>query len=272
MAKLLVMNWKMNPATEAEAERIMEATADAADAEVAARDGGEAKSEGMAAEVVVCPPYHYLASLEPIRGSVSLGAQDVAAEGGEAGIGAYTGEESAAMLLSAGVECVIIGHSERRAMGETDELIKRKVEAALAGGLNVILCVGEPAEVRAEGGEAAKAFVFAQLESDLPEGEMLQEDVHNIVIAYEPIWAISTTKDVTPCTPEIANEMMEAIKTYLKTKLSVSPDTLYGGSVTSANIGSFLAHKNIRGALVGGASLKPEEISGMIKELWKSAT
>ncbi len=168
-----------------------------------------------------------------------------------------------------GVKYVIIGHSERRRLlGETDEMINKKVLASLADGLKVILCVGESAEVRQKGIEAAKKFIANQLEKDLLPASKPCALNPNIVIAYEPIWAIGTG---TPDTPEDSSEMAKFIKKILTSKpYTLNPAVLYGGSVTSKTAGQFLEQKEIGGALVGGASFDPEEFGKIVEIAAKS--
>lgn len=200
------------------------------------------------AEVVICPSFLQLNFFNKIKNGFKLGAQDLFWENLRSG-GAYTGEISANMLKNSGVEYVIVGHSERRKwLGESDEIINKKLKTALAGGLKAILCVGEPKEVRKHGLKTAKNFVRGQLKKDLL--GIKKSELKNITIAYEPIWAIGTG---TPDKPNEAEEMANFIKTLISVKV------LYGGSVNSKNSEKFLSHKDIDGALVGGASLDPKE-------------
>lgn len=236
--KLIVANWKMNPATVQEAEELFVSVT---------------KIRVPAAEVVVCPPFPFLGIVNKFSFRIHVGAQDVSPEKK----GAHTGEVSAEMLRSLGATHVIIGHSERRqSQGETDQLVNRKVRAALKAGLVVILCVGEPKQVRAKGFAAAKRHVRAQLAKGLkgtPKASAL-------VLAYEPIWAIGSGK---ADRPEEAALMASAI-----TADSGCP-VIYGGSVTSQNARGFLQYKEIHGALVGGASLKAGEFEKIINSVTK---
>ena len=192
-------------------------------------------------EVVVCPPF------------VSLGAAAEVLAGTEIGIfaqnchweaeGAFTGEISAPMLRELGVYGTIVGHSERRQyFGDTDETVGRRCRAALEGGLHVIACVGETEEER-EAGETETVLrrQVAALEGD-----------DNLVIAYEPVWAIGTGKTATP---EIARQAHETIKELLDVPV------LYGGSVNAGNVAELLAHDAVDGALVGGASLEVDSFA-----------
>jgi triosephosphate isomerase len=243
--KLIVANWKMNPSTMPEAERLF---------------AGIAKLEvPNGVEVVVCPPYPYLAAAKKEIGKdVALGAQDVFWEEG----GAFTGEVSARMLKHLGVKYVIAGHSERRHFRhETDEEIAEKVNAILEGDLRVILCVGEPLDVRNEGREAAKKFVLGQLSSYFA---LTPEQVKNFVIAYEPVWAISTSGLAQEDSPEDAADMIKHIKEFMSLRGGASPRVLYGGSVSGANVSYFMEQPLIDGVLVGHASLDVKDLKKII--------
>lgn len=203
------------------------------------------------AEVVVCPAFPYLADFK--KRNFSLGAQDVFWENLRSG-GAYTGEVSVAMLKDFGAEYVIVGHSERRALGEKDEVINKKLKTALASGLKVIFCVGEPKEIRRKGISAVKVFVQNELRAGL--SGVKKKFLKNIAVAYEPVWAIGTG---VADTPKNASEMAGYIKKLLPARV------LYGGSVNSGNARKFLAQREIDGALVGGASLDPKEFKKIVE-------
>jgi triosephosphate isomerase len=242
MKKLIVANWKLNPDSLKEAEHMFASLAKA--------------SVPSGVEAVIAPPYPYLAAAKlAFRGSdYKLGAQDVFwAEGG-----AFTGEVSVRMLKHLGVKYVIAGHSERRRfLKETDEEVAEKVKAILEGGLTAILCVGEPASVRNRGKAAAKKFVLEQLKDAFALSPELKK---HLVIAYEPVWAISTMgPDAKEDSPQDAADIIEHIKEFLSLKTGVMPRVLYGGSVSSKNIGYFLAENTIDGSLVGRASLDAKE-------------
>lgn len=238
MAKLLAANFKMNPRTAAEAVRL-------------------AKSYDKK-DVVVALPFPFIATVGSVLKNAALGAQDIFWENE----GAYTGEVSPIQLKSFGVRYVIIGHSERRALGETDVVVNKKVKAALSAGLRTILCVGEPLAVRRKGLAAAERFVQSQLATALAGTAGLKLTVQNLVIAYEPIWAIGTGRAAMSAD---AVAMAQFIKKFLKTKThNLKPRVLYGGSVNAGNIGLFLSEPDIDGALVGGASLKIREFKKMI--------
>jgi len=196
---LIVANWKCHPATLREAKLLF----------------NQVKDTGA----IICPPHIYLALLG------AKGAQDVFWEDG----GAYTGEISPSMLKNMGVEYVILGHSERRKyFKETDEVVMKKMKAALAHGLRPILCIDK----------------ISQLPADLPK---------EVMVAYEPLFAIGTGK---PCGIARAKKMRDLIK---------HPIVLYGGSVTAQNAKNYLCQAGFQGLLVGGASLNPQEFIDIVK-------
>lgn len=209
-------------------------------------------------EVVLCPPYLALGEVvERSRGSaVRVAAQNMHEE--EAG--AFTGEVSAPMLLEAGVEAVVLGHSERRQLfGESDESLARKVPAALAAGLEPILCVGESEQAR-DGGQT-EAVLERQLQEDL--AAVHPDRLGGIVVAYEPIWAIGTGRTASP---EQAQHACAFVRDVLRER-GVAADgvrVLYGGSVKPGNAAELLAQEDIDGALVGGASLDPADFAAIV--------
>jgi triosephosphate isomerase (TIM) len=212
-------------------------------------------------EVAICPPFTSLQAVgKAIDGSqVRLGAQNMHYQEK----GAFTGEISPVMLKDLGCRYVILGHSERREkMGEQDQLINLKLKAALNYGLLPILCVGESL-ARREAGET-KEWVKAQVEFDL-EG-LTPTEIEKLVIAYEPIWAIGTGKNDTP---DSANDTIGMIRNLLAEKSSHDVAQkiriLYGGSVKAENIDSYMAMKEIDGALVGGASLEAASFTRIVK-------
>ena len=212
---------------------------------------------------VICPPFVCLAAvrdaLVELDPGVAIGAQNVHHELQ----GAYTGEVSAPMLAGLAT-WVIVGHSERRRdAGETDEVIGRKLGRAIDAGLRPILCVGEQLAER-EAGEQDDV-VRRQLAGALGDHDAARLTEAGLVIAYEPVWAIGTGRNASG---REAAAMAGAIRDALAPlSQGLDPETvpiLYGGSVTSANIDEFLAEPSIDGALVGGASLKPDEMAGMV--------
>lgn len=210
--------------------------------------------------VVICPPFVFLADIRKLSAEIRLGVQDVFWEEK----GAFTGEISAQMLKKLGVEYVILGHSERRKwLRETDEMINKKVLAALGAGLAAILCVGEPLNIRKKGLAAAKRFVKNQLQKDLKNFSSFKFKASRLIIAYEPIWAIGTGR---ADSPEDTAEMAKFIKKFLYSTFRIPHSfVLYGGSVNSGNAKMFLEKKEIAGALIGGASLIKEEFRKIIK-------
>ncbi len=219
--RILAANWKMNPPTKEEALKLA--------AEM------EGLLEGLPLTKLLFPPFVYLPLLK-LRG-IELGAQDVFYEEK----GAFTGEVSPLMLKSVGATWVIVGHSERRnVIGETDEIVRRKAEAALKAGLRVIYCVGEKLPDREAGRHLQ--VVEEQL-SYVPVSE-------NVVVAYEPVWAIGTGRNATP-------EQIEEMHAFIKAKVGLK--VLYGGSVKERNARELAAVPNVDGFLVGGASLRPRE-------------
>jgi triosephosphate isomerase len=212
---------------------------------------------------VICPPFTSLAAVGAALADddpdVGLGAQNVHHEVQ----GAYTGEVSAPMLAGL-ASWVIVGHSERRRdAGETDELIGRKLQRAVEAGLRPILCVGELLEEREAGQQ--EAVVDRQLVGALRGQAPAELTAAGLVIAYEPVWAIGTGRTASG---RDAAAMATAIRATLAAlgfpEGGQTVSVLYGGSVTSAAIGEFLAEPSIDGALVGGASLKPDEMAGIV--------
>ena len=243
--KLIIANWKANPLSEAEAVALARKT------EAIARKSAKA-------EVVVAPPHIFLFQVKKALNEAKLGSQNVFWEGP----GAYTGEITAAALKKLGTAYVIIGHSERRRLlGETDEMIAKKLKAALDLGLRPVLCVGEPGKVRKRGFAAAGAYVTKQLLADT--ALILKErNRGTLVVAYEPIWAIGTG---VPDDPRESARMALCIKAVLKKRLGIkNTPVLYGGSVKEKNAAGFLTRHEIGGALVGGASLSALEFNKIV--------
>jgi len=210
----------------------------------------------MKVEVALAPPFTLLHATRKEAGLIGVGAQDCQAADG----GAHTGDISAAMLKDAGAGFVIVGHSERRAdHGETDADVKAKAEAALAVGLNAIVCVGET-EAERDAGEA-EAVVARQLEGSLPRSEGAAAKV---TVAYEPVWAIGTGR--TPTVGDIG-AMHRAIRQRLDAiygEDGAGIRILYGGSVKPSNAAELLGADEVGGALVGGASLTAESFLGIV--------
>jgi triosephosphate isomerase len=210
-------------------------------------------------DVVVCPPFTALSEVvERRRGTaVRVAAQNM--HEGEAG--AFTGEVSAPMLAELDVEAVVLGHSERRQyFCETDEALARKVPAALAAGLEPILCVGE-SEAARDGGESEEVLE-RQLQADLAKVESGQ--LAEVVIAYEPIWAIGTGRTATP---EQAQEACAFIRDVVRMRGAAADRMriLYGGSVKPGNAAELISKPDVDGALVGGASLDPADFAAIVE-------
>lgn len=215
---------------------------------------------GVKPEVVVAPVFPYLeTAVQLTQGTaVHIAAQNMHFEES----GAYTGEVSPSMLVDIGVEYVIIGHSERRTyFNETDETVNLKVKAALAHDLIPIMCCGETLQQREQG--EMQRFIEGQIEAGLD--GISKEKVENIVIAYEPIWAIGTGKTATV---EQAQEVCALIRRKLEALYDINTadkiSILYGGSVKSGNVGELTSSLDIDGGLVGGASLKADEFTKII--------
>jgi len=212
-------------------------------------------------QVAVCPPYPYLSAVgQAIAGSgVELGAQNAWADKP----GAFTGEVAVEMLLDVGCKWVILGHSERRLiLGETDDLISRKANAAVAGGLPVILCVGETLSQRE--GNQTEQVLDSQMQGSL---KLIDETAFGrVVIAYEPVWAIGT--GVT-ATAEQAESVHAHLRTWLASRynptIAAATRILYGGSVKPQNAQSLLEQPDVDGALVGGASLKADDFLPIVR-------
>lgn len=217
----------------------------------------EAKHNFAEVEVAVFPPFTDIRSVQTLVGadklSISYGGQDISAHES----GAYTGEIAGSFLKALDCEYVIIGHSERRTLhNETDELINAKVKAAIANDIVPVLCVGETAEDLELHG--ASAVPIAQLRKNL--AGVSSND--NIVIAYEPVWAIGSGQAATPeQAQQVANSLRSVIAELLSPEAADRTRILYGGSVKSGNIATFMKQPDVDGALVGGASLDAEEFA-----------
>ena len=243
--KVIAGNWKMNMLPN-EAINFIQ--------------GLEEKVKGTENEVVLCVPYTdiFYCVMNAQETNIKIGAQNMHWEEN----GAYTGEVSAEMLKSVGVEYVIIGHSERRQyFAETDETVNKKLKKALAVGLKPIVCVGETLEQREEG--ITMQVITSQTEKAL-EG-LTAEDVEKVIVAYEPIWAIGTGKTATK---EDANNAVKQIREKIAEKYGQNTANgviiQYGGSVKASNAKELFEMSDIDGGLVGGASLKVEEFSNIV--------
>ncbi len=242
---IIAGNWKMNNTASAAEALINELKPLVADA---------------ACDVVVCVPFTDIAvAKKALEGSnIGLGAQNLHFEDK----GAFTGEISAPMLVEAGVQYVIIGHSERRQyFAETDETVNKKMHKAISAGLIPIVCVGETLEQREEG--VTETFVRGQVKAAY--ANIAAEDVEKTVIAYEPIWAIGTGKTATS---EQANEVIAFIRDEIAkiydAETAAKLRIQYGGSMNPKNASELMAMPEIDGGLIGGASLKAEDFSKVV--------
>lgn len=245
--KFIAGNWKMNL-------NAAEAVALAAGLvkEVAALD---------AVDVAVCPPFVYIPQVAAaVKGSkIGVGAQDMFYENN----GAFTGEISGVMLKDVGCRYVILGHSERRhVIGESDELINRKIVKALADGLDVIFCVGELLAERDSG--VTTDVVTRQVKVGL--SGVTGEQMAKVTIAYEPVWAIGTGRNATPQQAQEVHAMIRGLvaKMY-DSSVAAAVRIQYGGSVKASNAAELMGQADVDGALVGGASLKVADFVGIIK-------
>ena len=216
-----------------------------------------------AVEVAVLPPYTDLRSVQTLvdgdRLRLVYGAQDLSAHDE----GAYTGEVSGAMLAKLGCTYVVVGHSERRAYhGETDELVNAKVQAAGRHGIIPILCVGEPLDVRREGGQVTHST--DQLRAAL--AGVPAEQARTVVVAYEPIWAIGTGEVATPAdAQEVCAALRSTLAELYSGDLADAVRILYGGSVKPDNVAAIMAEDDVDGALVGGASLSVDDFAAIVR-------
>jgi triosephosphate isomerase len=244
--KFVAGNWKMNT-TRAEAVALASAIA-------------KGFGTNTSVTAAVCPPALYLDAVQQaLAGSaVGVGGQNCYHEAK----GAYTGEVSVAMLLDVGCKYVILGHSERRAIfKESNELINKKVKAALAGGLTPILCVGETLDERQANRTAA--VVKEQILGSL--AGISAEQMGKIVIAYEPVWAIGTGVTATPAqAEEVHADLRKLLETTYNPQVAANVVIQYGGSVTPETAPELFRQPNVDGGLVGGASLKPESFLAIL--------
>ena len=245
--KIVAGNWKMNTTLE-EAKNLTS-------------ELKQLFSNNMQCELVVCPPFTWLTAItENLNNTgIHIGSQNISHQEK----GAFTGETSVAMVKEAGATYAIIGHSERRSLyGETNEIIHKKLIVGLSHQLNVILCCGETLEERNEG--KLEEILTAQIQLGI--GEMSLEYLPQLVIAYEPVWAIGTGE---VATPQDAQDMSIAIRA--KVAKLYSQDVadkvriLYGGSVKAGNIKAIMEQPDVDGALIGGAALDPDEFLRIIR-------
>ena len=254
--KIIIANWKMNPKTARDAVRL---------AGVVARGVKNVKN----VEVVLAPPFVFVPILYPkpytLNPNLKLGAQDVFYEKK----GVYTGEISPLQLKAYGVRLVIVGHSERRALGETDEIVNKKLKAVLSESMRAVLCVGEKERTK---DEAFPQIVRDEIHSGLR--KIKKSLFKNLIIAYEPIWAIGgggrrhhgkadTPRDVYEMSLMIRRELYRMLGRHIALKIPI----LYGGSVDEKNAKEFVKEGGVDGLLVGGASLNHKKFVRIVKDI-----
>ena len=244
---IVVGNWKMNPRTKKEAEKWL---------------GSIAKSVKRIknTEIVICAPFIYLEGLKKISRKITLGAQDAF----WVDVGPYTGEISGDMLYNMGLKYVILGHSERRALGESNAEVNKKIKGALSAGLTPILCVGESArDPKHEYFNVVKEQVEECLKG------VSKNFISKIIIAYEPIWAISSTANRKDATAADSKEMAIFIRKTLAglatPEIAKQVRVIYGGSVNEKDAKEFLENGGVDGALPGRASLDPKKFVEIVK-------
>ncbi len=244
--KIVIGNWKMNPRTAKEAEKLLSSI-------------NKELSRIKKTDVVVCPPFIFLEKLKKISKKISLGAQDTF----YGDVGAFTGEVSAEMLSSLGVNYVIVGHSERRTFGEDYTEINRKLRAVLGAGITPVLCVGEwERDEKHEYYNLVKTQVLECLNG------VAKNLISKVIIAYEPVWALSTTANRRDATPADSREMAIYIRKVLADKFNkdaVGTRIIYGGSVNEKDAGDFIINGGVDGLLPGRASLDPKKFSEIVK-------
>ncbi len=245
--KIVIGNWKMNPSSIKEAEVLFKTIV-------------KQQKEIKNTDVVICTPFLYLPTLSKIKsGKISMGAQDAYHEE----VGAFTGNVSAKMLSAFKIRYCIVGHSERRAMGETDELCSKKVNALLKVGITPILCVGEK-----ERDESHEYLIVVKRQIEQSLAGVSKNAVSKIIIAYEPIWALSTTANRHDFIPAEFLEIKIFIKKVLSNMFGVKtqlPRIIYGGSARPDNALSFIQDGEADGLLPGRDSLDPKKFLQIIK-------
>jgi triosephosphate isomerase (TIM) len=250
MKILIISNWKCNPVSTKEAEKILAAVSRSA-------------KKSKKAEVVICPSFLHLAYIAKKAKSFKIGSQDLFWESK----GAFTGEVSALMLASCGCKYSIIGHSERRIyFGETDETANKKIKAAIKEKIIPILCVGETEKERSEG--RLERVLDRQIRFGLESISNSDIKKSGLCIAYEPLWAIGTGN---PCGVDEAQTAGLLLKKILSNifgfEIADVTRILYGGSVNSKNSAGYIKEAGLQGLLVGGASLDPKEFSKIIESI-----
>ena len=252
---ILALNWKLNPQSLEEANKLFDKTLNFS-----------SKSNNL--QVLILPPFQYLFNLNNYKlpFNVSLGAQNCFWENS----GSYTGEVSPLFLKQNNISYVLLGHSERRIhLRETSAMINKKLLAALNANLKVILCIGEDEKIHSKGEKSIKSFLRFQINNSLKNFDSLPLSLkHNLIIAYEPIWAISGFGGKSPEKPQIASNLSLFIKNYFKDKYGLNNElVLYGGSLNSKNITNFLDYETLDGFLIGKSSVNQEEVKELIEIL-----
>ena len=246
--KIIAGNWKMNMLPNEAMSFINELAGNVKD---------------VKSEIILCVPYTdlFYSLLTAQKTNIKIGAQNMHWEEK----GAYTGEISADMLKCINVEYVILGHSERRKyFNETDEIVNKKIKAAVIKKIKPIVCIGETLEEKEKG--ITKEVVISQIKKDFE--NITKEEMENVVIAYEPIWAIGTGKVATPVDANnIIKDIRNEIQNLYGKEVSENISILYGGSVKEENASNFFNMSDIDGALIGGASLNVEEFYNIIKSM-----
>lgn len=255
--KIIIGNWKMNPLSLKDAEKLFSAVN---------KEISGLKKTAIKTEVVICPPFLYLERLKKLSKKIFLGAQD--AFYGD--VGAFTGEISSKMLYNIGVRYVMLGHSERRALGENNSDINKKIKSSLLASLRPILCVGE--NTRDES-HSYFNFVKTQLEECLV--GISKNSISKIIIAYEPIWALSSTVNRHDATPRDSLEMVIFIRKILSDRFGKEASQIrivYGGSVSAKDAKDFVENGGVDGLLAGRASLDAKKFTEIIKIAEKYGT
>jgi triosephosphate isomerase len=247
--KIIIANWKLNPIGTKKAKSLFS-------------DIKKIASKLRNVQTVICPPFLYINDLQKLVTGhrVVVGAQDAFFKNK----GAYTGEVSTSMLKDSGVKYIIIGHSERRALGETNEIVNKKVISALKEDMNIVVCIGE--KVRDENAEYLD-FIKNEIKESLL--GVQKSKFNKIIIAYEPIWAIGGSGGGIPDSPSETMETILFIRKILSElfgkKIAMSTPVLYGGSVNRKNAKGFLVDGGVQGLLVGGASLDAKHFGDILK-------
>ena len=247
MKSLIVGNWKCNPTSLTEAKRLFDSI-----------KKGVRNIKNV--EVVICPPFVYLSELKIQSPGPKLGAQNCFWEDS----GAFTGEVSTKMIKDLGCKYVIVGHSERRRyFRETNLAVNKKIKSVLQNKLKAILCVGETEEEKKRG--EFSEVIKTQVEKGLK--KIPRTRINEIVIAYEPIWAIGTGKACQPVQAQVMNLLIRKILTrFYNRSIAEKIPVLYGGSINKENALSYLKESRMAGLLIGGVSLKSKEFIGIVKD------